>query len=144
MSQDSENQSLAAMAVTDPGPDAGLTDEQVVAYLREHPDFFAQRAALLQIMTPPARWSGDTVVDMQRYMVESLRGEIAGLRDCANEVIETSRANLAIQSRTHAAVLALVAAPDLDQRFAPSATTCRSCSMSMSPSSASNRLRDLS
>ena len=66
-------------------------------------------------MTPPARWSGDTVVDMQRYMVESLRGEIAGLRDCANEVIETSRANLAIQSRTHAAVLALVAAPDIDQ-----------------------------
>jgi uncharacterized protein len=115
MSQDSENQSLAAPVDTDAGPDAGLTDEQVAAYLREHPDFFAQRAALLQIMTPPARWSGDTVVDMQRYMVESLRGEIAGLRDCANEVIETSRANLAIQSRTHAAVLALVAAPDLDQ-----------------------------
>ena len=115
MSQDSENQSLAEMTVTDACPDSDLTDEQVAAYLRDHPDFFTQRAALLQIMTPPARWSGDTVVDMQRYMVESLRGEIAGLRDCANEVIETSRANLAIQSRTHAAVLALVAAPDLDQ-----------------------------
>ena len=93
-----------------PGPDEG----QVVAFLRDHPDFFVGRPDLLQAMTPPARWSGDTVVDMQRYMVETLRGEIAGLRDCANEVIETSRANLATQSRTHAAVLVLIAAPDVD------------------------------
>ncbi len=112
MSKDTDNHSLAALAVSD--PDASPTGEQVAKYLRDHPDFFAHRATLLQAMTPPARWSGDTVIDMQRYMVESLRGEIAGLRDCANEVIETSRANLAIQTRTHAAVLALVAAPELD------------------------------
>ena len=114
MSKETDNRSLAALAGSEIGPEASFADEQVVEYLRQHPDFFADRAELLQIMTPPVRWSGDTVVDMQRYMVESLRGEIAGLRDCANEVIETSRANLAIQSRTHAAVLALVAVPDLD------------------------------
>ena len=114
MSKETDNRSLAALAGSEIGPEASFADEQVVEYLRQHPDFFAERAALLQTMTPPGRWSGDTVVDMQRYMVESLRGEIAGLRDCANEVIETSRANLAIQSRTHAAVLALVAVPDLD------------------------------
>lgn len=114
MSQEIDNRSMAALADSDIGPEASLDDERVAAYLSEHPEFFARRAALLQAMTPPARWSGDTVVDMQRYMVESLRGEIAGLRDCANEVIETSRANLAIQSRTHAAVLALVAVPDID------------------------------
>jgi hypothetical protein len=114
MSQDTENHSLAALTVGDVELDGGLTDEQVADYLRGHPDFFTQRSALLQAMTPPDRWTGDTVIDMQRYMVESLRGEIAGLRDCAHEVIETSRANLAIQTRTHAAVLALVAAPDMD------------------------------
>jgi uncharacterized protein len=114
MSQDTENHSLAALNADDVELDGDLTDEQVADYLRDHPDFFTQRPALLQAMTPPDRWAGDTVVDMQRYMVESLRGEIAGLRDCANEVIETSRANLAIQTRTHAAVLALVAAPDLE------------------------------
>ena len=79
---------------------------------------------------------------MQRYMVESLRGEIAGLRDCANEVIETSRANLAIQTRTHAAVLASggrAGSRSPDSRGL--ATTCRSCSTSMSPCSASSRRR---
>ena len=114
MSQDTENHPLAALTVDDVEVDSAVTEEQVADYLRDHPDFFAQRPALLQEMTPPDRWTGDTVVDMQRYMVESLRGEIAGLRDCAHEVIETSRANLAIQTRTHAAVLALVAAGDMD------------------------------
>ena len=113
MSQDTESHPLAALTVGDVVPDGGLTDEQVADYLRDHPDFFTQRSTLLQAMSPPDRWTGDTVVDMQRYMVESLRGEIAGLRDCANEVIETSRANLVIQTRTHAAVLALIAAPDM-------------------------------
>lgn len=111
---DNETRLLAAVSEGDPDVDHGLAAEQVTVYLQRHPEFFAQRAELLQAMMPPARWSGDTVVDMQRYMVESLRGEIEGLRDCANEVIETSRANLATQARTHAAVLALVAAPDLE------------------------------
>lgn len=115
MNKDNDHRSGAVRARgTSAASDDDLSDQRVETYLRDHPDFFMPRADLLQAMTPPARWSGDTVVDMQRYVVESLRGEIAGLRDCANEVIETSRANLATQSRTHAAVLALVAAPDLE------------------------------
>jgi len=114
MNQDNDQRFGAVLARGVLASDPDLSDERVEEYLRDHPDFFMPRADLLQAMTPPARWSGSTVVDMQRYMVESLRGEIAGLRDCANEVIETSRANLATQARTHAAVLALVAAPDID------------------------------
>lgn len=114
MNQDNDQRFGAVLARGVLASDPDLSDERVEEYLRDHPDFFMPRADLLQAMTPPARWSGSTVVDMQRYMVESLRGEIAGLRDCANEVIETSRANLATQARTHAAVLALVASPDID------------------------------
>jgi len=114
MTQENDQQKRPVFAdgVLDTRPAAG--EDEVVAYLRDHPDFFIDRPELLQEMVPPSRWTGDTVVDMQRYMVESLRGEIAGLRDCANEVIETSRANLATQSRAHAAVLVLVAAADMD------------------------------
>ena len=114
MSQEKESRSHTAVALGRPAS-VEPSDEQVEGYLREHPEFFIERAALLQSMTPPARWSGDTVIDLHRFMVESLRDEISGLRDCANGVIETSRANLATQTRTHAAVLALVAASDLDQ-----------------------------
>ena len=116
MSQENESRSLAATTLAEPPCDTDLGDEATAEYLRLHPEFFDRHPELLrdlvQTITPPSRFSGDGVIDMQRYMVESLRGEIAGLRDCANEVIETSRANLAIQTRTHAAVLTLVAAPD--------------------------------
>lgn len=114
MTKDNDSQTCAVLANDVIVPTQALDEKQVVAYLRDHPDFFINHGQLLQRMAPPLRWSGNTVVDMQRFMVESLRGEIAGLRDCANEVIETSRANLATQGRTHAAVLVLIAACDAD------------------------------
>lgn len=116
MTGENESSSRLPAADGDCEPASGLSAEQVADFLLGNPDFFVQRPELLQSMTAPPRWNGDAVVvDMHRHMVESLRGEIAGLRDCANEVIETSRANLVTQTRTHAAVLALVAAGDLDQ-----------------------------
>jgi uncharacterized protein len=90
------------------------TADEVADYLARHPDFFTDRPQLLSAMAAPARWSGDGVVDMQRYLLERTRVEITDLRDCAQEVIETSRSNMSVQTRTHAAALALIAAPDLD------------------------------
>jgi hypothetical protein len=97
------------------GEGAAVTDDQVAEYLRLHPDFLALRPELFREMTPPARWSGESVVDMQRFMVETLRGELDGLRDTTHEVIETSRSNMAFQSRTHDAVLALLSAGDIQE-----------------------------
>jgi uncharacterized protein len=90
------------------------TAESVTDYLSRHPDFFTDRPELLARMAAPSRWSGDGVVDMQRYLLERTRTEIADLRDCAQEVIETSRSNMSVQTRTHAAALALIAVPNLD------------------------------
>lgn len=90
------------------------TADSVADYLSRHPDFFAGRPELLARMAAPSRWSGDGVVDMQRYLLERTRTEIADLRNCAQEVIETSRSNMSVQTRTHAAALALIAVPDVD------------------------------
>ena len=91
-----------------------LEPERIARWLGRHPDFFAGRADLLSEMTFPSRWSGEGVVDFQRYMLDRRQDEIDNLRDCAIEVIETSRSNLSSQTRTHAAALALVAAEDFD------------------------------
>ncbi len=92
-----------------------ISGDAVAGYLRRHPDFFTGRLDLLSEMSAPSRWSGDGVVDMQRYLAESRRGEIDDLRNCAQEVIETSRSNMSVQTRTHAAVLALMSATDVEQ-----------------------------
>ena len=94
---------------------ADLSDELVEAYLRNHPDFLTQHQSLLDLMTPPMRWSGDKVVDLQSYMLDRLRGEQDELKDAANFLIKNTRANMLIQTRTHASVIALLGAEDLEK-----------------------------
>ena len=95
-----------------------LTAEQVASYLRRNPDFFALQPDVLKALAPPERWNedaGGTVVDIRQFIVEGLREQMDGLRDCATEVIETSRSNMAYQQKTHAAVLKLLNASSLKQ-----------------------------
>lgn len=93
---------------------SAVSDSEVVAYLIGNPDFLTRHPEVLQGMAAPERWSGDGVVDIQRYMLDRRSDEIDELRNCAIDVIETSRSNMSTQTRTHAAVLALIAAGDLE------------------------------
>lgn len=95
-----------------------LTAEQVASYLRRNPDFFALQPEVLTALEPSVRWTGDTVVDIRQFILEGLREQMDGLRDCATEVIETSRSNMAYQQKTHAAVLKLLRANSLEQLVA--------------------------
>ena len=92
-----------------------LSGEQVSNFLSNNPNFFKDNPDALQSIEIPSRWSGDGVADMQKFMLEQLRGEINNLRDCAQDVIETSRTNMSIQTRTHTAVLALLSASNFSQ-----------------------------
>ncbi|OHC74381.1 MAG: hypothetical protein A3G18_09125 [Rhodospirillales bacterium RIFCSPLOWO2_12_FULL_58_28] len=107
------NLNAAAHGVTPVADEPSI--EQVADYLRRHPDFLT-RPDVLEAMTPPGRWGeeGEGVVDMQRFMLVRLREEIDNLRDCAQDLIETSRANMSSQTRTHAAVLAMLSADDFN------------------------------
>ncbi|MGB0671760.1 MAG: DUF484 family protein [Rhodospirillales bacterium] len=91
---------------------APLDDGAVADYLRANPDFLQRHPDLLRDLTPPERWSGDGVVDLQSYMVSALRSENSTLKACAEEVIETQRGNMSVQTRVHQAVLALLAEQD--------------------------------
>lgn len=95
--------------------DVAPTPQQVADFLGQNPDFFVQHGELLRQMTPPARWGDGAVVDLQTRRLAVLKEEMAGLRDCAVSVIETSRVNLATQARTHAAVLKLLEAESFDE-----------------------------
>ncbi|MBI4183750.1 MAG: DUF484 family protein [Proteobacteria bacterium] len=90
-----------------------LTAEQIVEFLREHPDFLNERPEALDALAPPRRWSGDRVVDMQRALIERQRARIDRLDTYARDLIATGRANLSNQSRTNAAALAMMAATGL-------------------------------
>jgi len=110
-------------SVAGPPPEAGgaaaeareLAPEAVVGYLRRHPDFLNEHPELLTVLTPPAMRRGEGVLDMQQFMLQRLREELARARTAHRTLIATSRSNLASQSRVHAAVLAIIAATSFEQ-----------------------------
>ncbi len=114
MEQDSQAESLLP-ATAESAPRA-VDDETVAAYLRDHRDFLLRHPEVLDTLAPPSRRAAEDadgrVVDMQHFMLERLRGEIDNLRASALDLIDTSRRNLSIQNRTHAAALALMGAQD--------------------------------
>lgn len=89
--------------------------DQVEAFLRANPGFLAERPDLISILTPPSRWDGGAVVDLQSVMVQRLREESRDLRDAANLLISTTRSNMIVQTRTHAAILALIGADNFER-----------------------------
>ena len=99
-------------------PPQGLTDGQVTAFLRRNPDFLARHPQLFSALVPPARdlqgTEDGSVADLQQYMLARLREQVRRMDEQHEELIETSRTNLHIQSRVHAAVLALLAARGID------------------------------
>ncbi|HYD99585.1 MAG TPA: DUF484 family protein [Alphaproteobacteria bacterium] len=89
-------------------PHAGtVTAEQVVAFLRAHPDFLTRQPELLSLALPPAK-RADGVVNLQDFLVQRLRGDLDRLRRQHQDLIATSRANLHAQSRIHTAALFLL------------------------------------
>ena len=109
MKEKAMSQTTDQPAASTPITDLALSDSAVADYLRDHPDFLIRNPDVLDALAPPTRWSGDGVVDMQHYLINRNRFEMDELRDCAQDVIETSRSNMSTQTRAHAAVLALLA-----------------------------------
>ena len=93
---------------------AALLPAEVAEYLRRNPEFFAEHAELLAILTAPEQNRGAGIADMQRYMVQRLQTELRRRRAAEDDLVQTARANLAVQSRIHATTLALLGATTLD------------------------------
>ena len=99
-----------AAGASAPAKPPDLVAADVAAYLRRHPDFLLTRPDLIAVLMPPTRELGDGVVDLQRFMLERLRTDVARLKLVQRKLISTSRANLQNQARVHSAVLAILGA----------------------------------
>ena len=94
---------------------AELGAAEIAAYLRRHPDFLNEHPDLLAVMTPPEMRHGHGVLDMQYFMLQRLKGDVARLKGQQRALIATSRSNLSSQTRIHAAVLSIIGATSFEQ-----------------------------
>jgi uncharacterized protein len=92
-----------------------ITSSQVAEYLRRHPQFLVRHPELLDYQTPPARSKGEGIIDLQQFMVERLRRDIAKLRADQDDLLANSRDNLSTQDRIHKAVLSMLAAESFEK-----------------------------
>jgi hypothetical protein len=88
--------------------DDSLSAKGVADFLRRHPDFLVRRPEILDALSPPARVCGDGVIDLQQFMVERLRQDLAEMAAARDTLVTTGRGNLTAQARVHKAVLALL------------------------------------
>lgn len=93
----------------------GLSAEEVAGWLRDNPEFLTKNPDLLDGLPAPARELGGGVSDLQQALIEKLRGDLELARQRQRELIVTSRANLASQSRIHECILTMLAAASFEQ-----------------------------
>ncbi|MDF1767862.1 DUF484 family protein [Maricaulis sp.] len=80
--------------------------EEVRAFLITNPDFVREDAELFSLIVETSR--DDGAIDLGAAARDKLREEICQLKSLNGSIVETARANLAIQSQIHMAVLALL------------------------------------
>lgn len=93
---------------------SGPTAEDIADFLRGHPEFFSDHPEVLAGLTSSLEGSGDNVVDLQKVLLGRLRDENRRLTGSWDELIATSRTNMAGQSQIHEAILAFLEARSLE------------------------------
>lgn len=92
-----------------------IGSREVIAYLKQHPDFLDRHPEALRLLRAPTREVGEGVFDFQHFMIERLRDELARVNLEHRTLIAASRGNLASQGRVHKAALAILGAPSFEQ-----------------------------
>jgi uncharacterized protein YigA (DUF484 family) len=92
------------------GDRAGLTAAEVVAFLRAHPRFLAERPELYRLLAPPERVHGEPLADHMAAMLRAERAHASAMAERADGVLAAGRAAAGLAARVQEAVLALIAA----------------------------------
>lgn len=91
-----------------------VTEESIVRYLAEHPDFLTRYPELLEHLVPPARESSEKIADFQQFAIKNLQQRVKKVESHFVNAITYARDNLSAQAQVHEAVLTLMRARSLE------------------------------
>lgn len=94
------------------------SEEQVVQWLRRHPDVLSRHpelALVLQVPPAPAVVQSDNTASLASYQLEILREKNRELSRRLRELMEAAQGNELLQHRVHLLALRLLRARDLDE-----------------------------
>ena len=96
---------------------AGLTEQEVSDFLRQHPEFFARHPELLDTLRVPHPTGGAAISLVERQL-EQLRGRNVKLEQQLRELLSIARDNEALVGKIHALSVRLLATDELRARLA--------------------------
>lgn len=102
---------MAEVSATKEAPAAKLSERELVAYLKAHPDFLSRHPDLLETIELKHR-SGSAVSLIERQ-VELLRAKNQRLEDRLERLLESARDNERRQENVHRLARTLIRAPSL-------------------------------
>ena len=82
-----------------------LSKDEVIIWLRDNPDFLQDNPEVCDLLTPPVSVAGKGLADFQAFMIKRLKDDKDEVIISAQEIVETTRANMSNQARVHKAVL---------------------------------------
>lgn len=91
------------------------TAEQILAFLKQNPDFLSENEDILPHITPPSSHKGGGVVDFQHFMLNRLKSDKERALKDRKALIEVSRSNMSVLNRIHAAVLRILDVRSLEE-----------------------------
>jgi len=94
--------------VSEPTQRPPLTSDDVIEYLKSHPNFLTNHPTVYEFLIPPKQQNGKGIADFQTYMIERLKADKTVAIETAKEIVETARHNMNNQGRIHRAVLRLL------------------------------------
>jgi uncharacterized protein YigA (DUF484 family) len=95
--------------------DAVISPETVAAYLEQNPGFLNDRPELLVALVPPEQNHGGGVLDMQKFMLELLQGELTRFSSREKTLLAAAESNADVQGRVFAATKALLDAESFEE-----------------------------
>jgi uncharacterized protein YigA (DUF484 family) len=97
-------------------PSTALTAENVLDWLKHHPNFLQNYPEACDFLIPPKiEGAGKRVLDFQSFMIERLKADKTEAIETVKEIVETSRHNMNNQTRIHRAVLRLLEAENFEE-----------------------------
>ncbi len=91
-----------------------VSKDEIVAYLRDNPDFLKDNPEVCALLHPPSTVKGQGIADFQTYMIERLKADKENVIESTRELVENARSNMNNQQRIHKAVLRLLEAQRFD------------------------------
>ena len=91
-----------------------ISPESVAVYLEQNPGFLNDRPELLTILIPPEQNHGGGILDMQKFMLERLQGELTRFGSREQALLAVAESNADVQRCVFAATKALLDAKSFE------------------------------